>query len=263
MFGGFTESYPETIMVGQGSIGVSNRSTLATYMGIMDDIRSIFSKETGQPAGLFSFNSIGACPICNGKGVLTPDVAFADPVTIPCEACDGTRYSDEALSYRYQDKNLVEILDLTIDEAINYFKMPKIIKRVNTLKDVGLGYLTLGQTTSSLSGGEVQRLKLASHLQKEGQIYLLDEPSLGLHKKDNGKLLDVFQILVNRGNSVIIIEHNLDFIAASDWVIELGPGGGKQGGHIIFEGTPEEMLNAETLTAKWLKDGVGVRKQFT
>lgn len=263
MFGGFTESYPETIMVGQGSIGVSNRSTLATYMGIMDDIRSIFSKETGQPAGLFSFNSIGACPICNGKGVLTPDVAFADPVTIPCEACDGTRYSDEALSYRYQDKNLVEILDLTIDEAINYFKMPKIIKRVNTLKDVGLGYLTLGQTTSSLSGGEVQRLKLASHLQKEGQIYLLDEPSLGLHKKDNGKLLDVFQKLVNRGNSVIIIEHNLDFIAASDWVIELGPGGGKQGGHIIFEGTPEEMLNAETLTAKWLKDGVGVRKQFT
>ena len=248
-------------MVGQGSIGISNRSTLATYMGIMDDIRSIFSKETGQPAGLFSFNSLGACPICKGKGVITPDVAFADPVTIPCEACGGTRYSDEALSYRYQDKNIVEILDLTIDEAMNYFKMPKIIKRVNTLKDVGLGYLTLGQTTSSLSGGEIQRLKLASHLQKEGQIYLLDEPSLGLHTKDNGKLLDVFQNLVNRGNSVIIIEHNLDFIAASDWVIELGPGGGKQGGHIIFEGTPEEMLHAETLTAKWLKDGVGRKGQ--
>ena len=144
---------------------------------------------------------------------------------------------------------------------MNYFNMPKIIKRVNTLKDVGLGYLTLGQTTSSLSGGEIQRLKLASHLQKEGQIYLLDEPSLGLHTKDNGKLLDVFQNLVNRGNSVIIIEHNLDFIAASDWVIELGPGGGKQGGHIIFEGTPEEMLHAETLTAKWLKDGVGTKGQ--
>ena len=143
MLEAFTERYPETIMVGQGSIGISNRSTLATYMGIMDDIRSIFSKETGQPAGLFSFNSLGACPICKGKGVLTPDVAFADPVTIPCEACGGTRYSDEALSYRYQDKNIVEILDLTIDEAIDYFKMPKIIKRVNTLKDVGLGYLTL------------------------------------------------------------------------------------------------------------------------
>ncbi|RST75263.1 ATP-binding cassette domain-containing protein [Siminovitchia acidinfaciens] len=260
MLGAFPESYPETIMVGQGSIGTSNRSTLATYMGIMDDVRSIFSKETGQPAGLFSFNSLGACPICKGKGVLTPDVAFADPVTLPCEACGGTRYSDEALSYRYQDKNIVEILNLTIDEAISFFKMPKIIKRVNTLKDVGLGYLTLGQTTSSLSGGETQRLKLASHLQKEGQIYLLDEPSLGLHTKDNGKLLDLFQELVNRGNSVIIIEHNLDFIAASDWVIELGPGGGKQGGHIIFEGTPEGMLNAETLTAKWLKDGF--RKQY-
>ena len=255
MLGAFVESYPETIVVGQGSIGISSRSTLATYMGIMDDIRSIFSKETGQPAGLFSFNSLGACPICKGKGVLTPDVAFADPVTIPCEACSGSRYSDETLSYRYQDKNIVEILELTIEEAADFIKLPKIIKRVNTLKDVGLGYLTLGQTTSSLSGGELQRLKLASHLQKEGQIYLLDEPSLGLHTKDNGKLLDVFQKLVNRGNSVIIIEHNLDFIAASDWVIEMGPGGGKQGGLILFEGTPEEMLSADTLTAKWLRNG--------
>ena len=256
MLEAFSEKYPETIMVGQGSIGISNRSTLATYMGIMDDIRTIFSKETGQPAGLFTFNSLGACPICKGKGVTKPDVAFADPVTVTCEACNGMRYSDEALSYRYQDKNIAEILELTIDEAMDYFNMPKIIKRVNTLKDVGLGYLTLGQTTSSLSGGEVQRLKLASHLQKEGQIYILDEPSLGLHAKDNGKLLDVFQNLVSRGNSVIIIEHNLDFLAASDWVIELGPGGGKQGGHIIFEGTPEEMLHAETLTATWLKGGV-------
>ncbi len=250
------ENYPEAIMVSQNGIGVSLRSTLATYMGIMDDIRSIFSKSTGQPAGLFSFNSIGACPICNGKGVTNPDVAFADPVTIRCEACGGTRFSDKARSYRYQDKNIVEILALTIDEALNYFKLPKVLKRVLMLKEVGLGYLTLGQTTSSLSGGEIQRLKLASHLQKEGQIYLLDEPSLGLHAKDNGKLLDVFQTLVNRGNAVIIIEHNLDIIAASDWIIELGPGGGEQGGHIIFEGTPEKMLNAETLTAKWLKAGV-------
>ena len=251
----FTEQYPETITVGQGSIGISSRSTLATYMGIMDDIRGIFAKETGQPAGLFSFNSLGACPVCKGKGVVMPDVAFADPVTITCEACGGTRYSDEALSYRYQGATIVEILALTIEEALDYFRMAKIIKRVNTLKDVGLGYLTLGQTTSSLSGGEVQRLKLASHLQKEGQIYLMDEPSLGLHTRDNNKLLDVFQRLVNRGNSVIIIEHNLDFIAASDWVIELGPGGGKEGGHVIFEGTPEEMLTAETVTAKWLRAG--------
>ncbi|MGM8366427.1 ATP-binding cassette domain-containing protein [Virgibacillus sp. W0181] len=256
MLEAFPEKYPNTIQVGQGSIGISTRSTMATYMGIMDDIRSIFAKETGQPAGLFSFNSLGACPICKGKGITTPDVAFADPVTISCEACNGTRYSDEARSYQYQGKNIVDILELTINETINYFTKHKIIRGVNTLQDVGLGYLTLGQTTSSLSGGEVQRLKLANHLQTEGEIYLLDEPSLGLHAKDNGKLLDVFQNLVNRGNSVIIIEHNLDFIASSDWVIELGPGGGKKGGTIIFEGTPEEMLNKETLTAKWLWKGV-------
>lgn len=128
MLEAFPESYPETIMVGQGSIGISSRSTLATYMGIMDDIRTIFSKETGQPAGLFSFNSLGACPYCKGKGVTTPDVAFADPVTIRCEACYGMRYSDEALSYRYRGKNIAEILELTIDEAMNDFNMPKIIK---------------------------------------------------------------------------------------------------------------------------------------
>lgn len=255
MLGAFKEQYPEAIVVEQGSIGISSRSTLATYMGIMDDIRAIFAKQTGQKPGLFSFNSIGACPVCDGKGILQPDVAFADPISVTCESCQGTRYSEEALSYHYQGKNIVEILQLTIDEAMDYFQVPKIIKRVHMLKEVGLGYLTLGQTTSSLSGGELQRLKLASHLQKEGQIYILDEPSLGLHTKDNGKLLDVFQKLVNRGNSVIIIEHNLDFIAASDWIIELGPGGGKHGGQIIFEGTPEEMLKAKTPTSKWLVQG--------
>src|SRR5699024_999770 len=256
MLEAFTERYPETIQVGQGSIGISSRSTLATYMGIMDDIRSIFAKETGQPAGLFSFNSLGACPVCKGKGEIKPDVAFADPVTMTCEACGGTRYSEKALSYEYQGKNIVEMLHLTINEAMNYFQKPKINRRVTMLQEVGLGYLTLGQMTSSLSGGEVQRLKLASQLQKEGQIYLLDEPSLGLHTKDNDKLLDVFQLLVDRGNSVIIIEHNLDFIAASDWVIELGPGGGKEGGSLLFEGTPKEMLKAETVTAKWLRISV-------
>lgn len=255
MLEAFVQKYPETISVSQNSIGLSSRSTLATYMGIMDDIRGILAKETGQPKGLFSFNSLGACPVCHGKGVTQPDVAFADPVTIVCEACGGTRYSDEARSYKYKGKNIVDILELTTDEAMDYFTKEKIIKKVGTLKEVGLGYLTLGQTTSSLSGGEVQRLKLASHLKKEGQIYLLDEPSLGLHMKDNDKLLGVFQNLVNKGNSVIIIEHNLDFIASSDWIIEMGPEGGNRGGQIIFEGNPEEMLRANTLTAKWLKDG--------
>ncbi|WP_313234684.1 ATP-binding cassette domain-containing protein [Sporosarcina ureae] len=256
LFEAFSAKYPDIIKVSQGRIGISSRSTLATYMGIMDDIRQILAKETGQPAGLFSFNSLGACPVCDGKGVTTPDVAFADPVTVVCEACGGLRYSDEALSYVYRGKNIAQILELTVDEAKEYFVMPKIIKRMDMLDEVGLNYLTLGQTTSSLSGGEIQRLKLASHLQNEGQIYLLDEPSLGLHMSDNGKLLELFQKLVNKGNSVIIIEHNLDFIAASDWVIELGPGGGKRGGTVMFEGTPQEMLSADTLTAKWLKDGV-------
>ena len=256
LFGAFLEKHPETIAVGQGSIGKSSRSTMATYMGIMDDIRKLFSKASGQPAGLFSFNSLGACPVCDGKGVTTPDVAFADPITVTCEACGGTRYSDEALSYRYEGKNIVEILELTIEETNEYFELPKIVRKVNTLKDVGLEYLTLGQTTSSLSGGEVQRLKLASHLKKEGQIYLLDEPSIGLHARDNTKLLAVFENLVNKGNSVIIVEHNLDFIAASDWVIEMGPEGGKKGGHVLFEGTPKDMLKAKTVTAKWLRNGV-------
>lgn len=252
----FIEKYPKTIKVEQGRIGISSRSTLATYMGIMDDIRSIFTKASGRSASLFSFNSLGACPFCKGKGEITPDVAFADPVTVTCEACSGTRYSNEALSYRYCGKNIVEILSLTIDEAEQYFTTPKILKRVKTLKDVGLGYLSLGQTTSSLSGGEIQRLKLASHLQKEGKIYVLDEPSVGLHTRDNETLLNVFQHLVNKGNSVIMIEHNLDFIIASDWIVELGPGGGKQGGRVIFEGTPEELLRAETPTATWLKKRV-------
>lgn len=256
MLSAFPKKYPKAIMVGQGRIGISSRSTLATYMGIMDDIRASFARRTGQPAGLFSFNSLGACPICKGKGVTKPDVAFADPVTVTCEACQGTRYSTEALAYQYKGKNIVEVLKLTIDESVSFFEKPKIINKIDTLKEVGLGYLTLGQTTSSLSGGEVQRLKLASHLQKEGQIYILDEPSLGLHMQDNQKLIDVFQKLVEKGNSVIIIEHNLDFLAASDWIIELGPEGGKKGGEIMFEGTPEAMLTAKTVTAKWLKDGV-------
>nr|WP_300003545.1 ATP-binding cassette domain-containing protein [Tissierella sp.] len=253
MLEAFTEKYPETITVGRDRIGISSRSTLATYMGIMDDIRSVFAKATGKAPGLFSFNSLGACPVCQGKGVTHPDVAFADPITITCESCGGSRYSDEALSYSYEGKNIVEILDLTVDEGAEYFKRPKILKKVDTLKDVGLGYLTLGQTTSSLSGGEVQRLKLASHLKNEGQIYLLDEPSLGLHTEDNGKLLELFKTFVEKGNSVIIIEHNLDFIAASDWIIELGPEGGKRGGYLVFQGTPKDMLESETSTSKWLK----------
>lgn len=170
MLEAFPEKYPDAIMVSQAPIGISSRSTLATYMGIMDDIRAIFARETGEPAGLFSFNSLGACPVCDGKGITKPDVAFADPVSVTCEACGGTRYSDEALSHTYKGKNIVDILQLTIEEAKDFFDRPKINHLVNTLREVGLEYLTLGQTTSSLSGGEVQRLKLASHLKKKDKF---------------------------------------------------------------------------------------------
>src|SRR5699024_4441638 len=152
-------------------------------------IRSIFAKATGQPAGLFSFNSLGACPVCKGKGIITPDVAFADPVTTTCEACNGTRYSSEALSFHYKGKNIVDIRQITNKETYEYIDQSTIVKKIATEQDVGIAYITLGQTTSSLSGGEIQRLKLASHLQKSGQVYVLDEPSLGLHTTDSEKLL--------------------------------------------------------------------------
>ena len=252
----FTERYPEAIVVSQKGIGISNRSTPATYMGIMDDIRATFAKATGQPAGLFSFNSLGACPVCGGKGYLQPDVAFADPVTIICEGCGGTRYSPEALSYTYQGKNIVDLLALTVEESMDYFSKVRILRRVQALNDVGLGYLTLGQSTSSLSGGELQRLKLASELQHQGEIYLLDEPSRGLHPQDTEHLLNLFNRLVDQGNTVIMIEHNLEFLANSDWVIELGPRGGKNGGQIVYEGTPKDMLEADTVTAKWLRQAI-------
>lgn len=249
----FAKQHPEAIVVSQKGIGISTRSTLATYMGIMDDIRKQFAKANNQEPGLFSFNSKGACPVCGGKGYIEPDTAFADPVTLVCEACHGTRFSDEALSYTFQGKNIVEMLELTVEDSLDYFKQDKIVRKVQALDDVGLSYLTLGQSTSTLSGGELQRLKLASELQHQGEIYILDEPSRGLHPQDNDHLLKLFNRLVDSGNTVILIEHNLDFLVASDWVVEMGPEGGKNGGQIVFEGRPQDMLNADTLTSKWLK----------
>lgn len=221
-------------------------------MGIMDDIRSVLVKETGQEMGLFSFNSLGACPKCGGKGELKPDVAFADPVTIPCDKCEGTKYSEEALSYEYRGKNIVEILDITVKEGLEFFEKESIIHRLETLMDVGLGYLKLGQATSTLSGGELQRLKLASQLQHSGKIYILDEPSTGLHPVDVDHILNLFNKLVDQGNTVIVIEHNLIFTSQADWVIELGPVGGREGGYLIFEGRLDELIKTDTPTGKWL-----------
>ena len=173
--------------------------------------------------------------------------------TILCEHCGGTRYSQEALSYTYKRKNIHEILTLTVEESLQYFSNDNILNRIQALTDVGLSYLTLGQSTSTLSGGELQRLKLASELQHEGEIYLLDEPSRGLHPQDTEHLLKLFNRLVDKGNTVIMIEHNLKFLANSDYVIEMGPEGGKDGGHVIYEGTPHDLLNTDTPTSKWLQ----------
>ena len=225
----------------------------------MDEIRRLFAKENGVGAEWFSFNSKGACPVCHGKGEIVPDVAFADPVAILCEECRGHRYNPDALKFTYQGKNIEEVLSLTITQAREFFSQKKIRDRLQCLQDVGLGYMTLGQPTSTLSGGENQRLKLASELHRQGSIYVLDEPSSGLHHEDVKQLLALLQRLVSHENTVIVIEHRLEMIAAADWVIELGPEGGNQGGEIIFAGTPKELLVCKSsATAKYLKRYVDV-----
>jgi len=252
---GLVDKVEDAIVVDQKGIGTSSRSTPATYIGVMDDIRKILSKEFDVAAGLFSFNSTGACPVCGGTGELKPDMAFADPVAIPCENCGGTRFSDEARSYYLKEKNIVDILDMTINEALSFFENKKIQQKIQTLYEVGAGYLTLGQPTSTLSGGEAQRIKLASELYKNGQLYILDEPTTGLHPYDVRNLMKVLNNIVDRGNSVVIIEHNLAIIAQADWVIDLGPEGGRKGGKILYSGPVEGFLeNEESITARYLKE---------
>lgn len=241
----FVKQHPKAIVVDQHLIGANSRSTPATYTGIMDPIRKLFSTANNVDAGMFSFNSTGACPTCQGKGEVLPDMVFADPIAILCEDCEGKRYSSEALQYKYQEKNIEDVLSLTISEALEFFEQKNIKNKLDVLDAVGLGYLTLGQSVSTLSGGEKQRVKLASELHKSGNIYVMDEPSTGLHVTDVTKLIELLNTLVSNGNSVIVAEHHLDIIAASDWIIDMGPDGGKDGGQIIFEGTPIELLNSK------------------
>lgn len=181
-------------------------------------------------------------------------MAFADSVTVVCEECKGNRYNSKALNYKFNGKSIVEVMDLTIIEAISFFQSEKINDLLNSLINVGLGYLTLGQPTSTLSGGEVQRVKLASELHKKGNIYVLDEPSTGLHHKDIQKLLSLLRKLVNQNNTVILVEHRLELIAACDWIIDLGPGGGNDGGNILFSGIPTDIVDCyESKTGRYLK----------
>ena len=252
----FAEKYAEqVILVDQSPVTATGRSTPATFLGFFDEIRKRMGKENGVSAALFSFNSKGACPNCKGKGVITTELVFMDPVTITCEACGGSRYSDEALAYAYHGKNIVEILDMNAGEAETFFSdCPKIRKALHAMVEVGLSYLSLGQPLSTLSGGERQRVKLAKYLDQKGNIYVLDEPTTGLHASDIKKVMELLDGFVKRGNTVIVIEHNMDVVKLADYVIDIGPDGGSMGGEIVFTGTPQEMADhADTITAKYLR----------
>lgn len=252
VFAGQYES--DTVMVDQGPITATSRSTPASYLGFFDEIRKLMSQNSGRPESLFSFNSAGACPVCGGKGVIVTELAFMDPIVTECETCGGTRYSEEALACTYKGRNIVELLNLTASQAMELFEDAKIRKCLKVMEQVGLSYLTLGQPLSTLSGGERQRVKLAKNLGKRGSIIVLDEPTTGLHMSDIKNLLQLFDMIVSRGNTLIVIEHNLDVMKQADWIIDIGPDGGKNGGEVVFTGTPADMArNAKTLTAGCLR----------
>lgn len=252
----FAEKYSDrVVLVDQSPVTATGRSTPATFLGFFDEIRKLIAKENKTDASLFSFNSKGACPVCSGKGVIVTELVFMDPVTTICEACDGNRYSNESLSYKYNGKNIVDIQNMSAKEAYEFFKgNTKIQKLLKAMIEVGLSYLSLGQPLSTLSGGERQRIKLAKYLDKKGNIYILDEPTTGLHTSDIKNIMKLLDSFVDRGNTVIVIEHNLDVMKQADYIIDIGPDGGTAGGEVVFTGTPEEMVNtSDTITAKYLK----------
>ena len=252
----FAKQYADqVVLVDQSPVTATGRSTPATFLGFFDEIRKIMAAENGVDASLFSFNSRGGCPVCGGRGAIVTELVFMDPVTTVCEACAGTRYSEEALSYRYRGKNIVEILALSAEDAYAFFRdSKKLRKALGAMIEVGLPYLSLGQPLSTLSGGERQRVKLAKYLDQKGNIYVLDEPTTGLHTSDVQKIMGLLDHLVDRGNSVIVIEHNLDVMKQADWLIDVGPDGGSAGGRIVFTGTPEQMVRqSQTITAQYLR----------
>lgn len=252
----FAKQYADrVVLVDQSPVTATGRSTPATFLGFFDEIRKVLAKENGVNAGLFSFNSKGACPACGGRGQIVTELVFMDPVTTVCEACEGKRYSQEAMSYQYKGKNIVEILDMSVGDAYEFFKENRKLKKaLGAMLEVGLPYLSLGQPLSTLSGGERQRVKLAKDLDKKGNIYILDEPTTGLHASDIKKVMELLDSLVDRGNTVIVIEHNLDVMKRADWLIDVGPDGGTAGGQIVFNGTPLEMVEqSHTITAEYLR----------
>jgi excinuclease UvrABC ATPase subunit len=251
----FLKEYPEAVIVDQSVIGQSERSNAATYTGLFDNIRKAFAVQNKVKASLFSFNSEGACSKCNGLGFVEMEMAFLDPVRTCCSECNGRRFKKKILEYKLNGLSIADVLDLTINQAISVFKDKKIAKQMKVLQEVGLGYLTLGQPLASLSGGECQRVKLSKELSKTKGIYVLDEPTTGLHLSDVKKIIEIIESLADKGNTVIVIEHNLDVISQADWVIDLGPEGGIAGGEIIFEGTTQELIKCpNSYTGKHLKN---------
>jgi len=237
--------YEKVIAINQKDIGINLRSTPATYLDISDSIRDIFAKENNVNRNLFSFNSKGACPACGGKGIIISEMSFMDSIETVCDVCHGNRYSMEVLKYTYHGKNIAEVMDFSVEEAIEFFEYENFIEKLNSLEKVGLGYIHLNQSMTTLSGGELQRVKLASQLNQHGTVFILDEPTNGLHLYDVKKLMKLFNHLVDEGNSMFLVEHSLDVMKEADYIIELGTGGGISGGNILFSGAPEEMLNSE------------------
>ncbi|MEQ1770943.1 MAG: excinuclease ABC subunit UvrA [Devosia sp.] len=251
-------AYPDTIIIDQNLARGSRRSNTATYTGILDAVRKAFAKATGEDAALFSANSKGACPDCNGLGVIYTDLAHLDPMVTVCETCNGKRFTDDVLKHKLRHRSISDVYLMPVDEAAAFFTEPAIAKILSGLVDVGLGYLTLGQPLSTLSGGERQRLKLAAELGRSGNIYVLDEPTTGLHMNDVDTLIGLFDRLVDAGSTVIVIEHNLDVVSRADWVIDLGPGAGRDGGSVVYEGHPAGLVKAKgSLTGEFLKKRAG------
>ena len=259
------EFVDKVIGIDQQPIGRTPRSNPATYTGVFNDIRAVFSqtqdaKMRGYGPGRFSFNVRGGrCEACEGNGILQIEMHFLPDVYVPCEVCKGKRYNRETLEVHYKGKSIADVLEMTVEEALEFFRdLPKLEAKLRTLSEVGLGYIRLGQSSTTLSGGEAQRVKLATELSKRSTgrtIYILDEPTTGLHTDDVKKLLEVLQRLVDAGNTVLVIEHNLDVIKCADFLLDLGPEGGDGGGKIIAKGTPEEVAKSKiSYTAKYLKE---------
>lgn len=248
----------DVVSIDQAAIKGSRRSNPATYTGLLEPIRKAFAKATGTKPALFSPNSEGACPACNGAGVIYTELGFMDVVTTPCEECEGRRFQQEVLEHRWAGKNIADVFEMSVAEAEDFFgegeaKTPAAYRILQRLNDVGLGYISLGQPLTTLSGGERQRLKLAVAMADKGSIYILDEPTTGLHLADVEQLLALLDRLVDSGNSVIVIEHHQAVMAHADWIIDLGPGAGNDGGQVVFEGTPADLVeDGKTLTGKHL-----------